>query len=180
MTRQAMRSQEQSLHGGARKKMKTYKQQARKLIKNTKAISPIFATLILIAIAVIAGVVVYMFTSGTLATMTGQGTAGQEKMAIQTVAGVGGTSNALTIYAQSLSGGSITLDTVIVKNSAGSVIATITNTTPILTSLTTVSIATGSTATTLTADTLAAGSSYTVTLVTANGGNFVSPSFIAA
>ncbi len=42
----------------------------RKFMKNSKAISPIFATLILIAIAVIAGVVVYMFTSGTLATMT--------------------------------------------------------------------------------------------------------------
>ncbi len=47
--------------------------------RNLKAISPIFATLILIAIAVIAGVVVYMFTSGTLATMTGGGTAAQEK-----------------------------------------------------------------------------------------------------
>ena len=38
--------------------------------RNLKGISPIFATLILIAIAVIAGVVVYMFTSGTLASMT--------------------------------------------------------------------------------------------------------------
>ena len=51
--------------------------------RNIKAISPIFATLILIAIAVIAGVVVYMFTSGTLATMTGGGTAGQEKITVQ-------------------------------------------------------------------------------------------------
>ena len=33
----------------------------KKFMKNSKAISPIFATLILIAIAVIAGVVVYMF-----------------------------------------------------------------------------------------------------------------------
>ena len=47
--------------------------------RNIKAISPIFATLILIAIAVIAGVVVYMFTSGTLATMTGGGTSSTRK-----------------------------------------------------------------------------------------------------
>ena len=52
-------------------------------MKNRKAISPIFATLILIAIAVIAGVVVYMFTSGTLATMTNGGTAAQEKVSVQ-------------------------------------------------------------------------------------------------
>ena len=57
----------------------------KKLIKNRKGISPIFATLILIAIAVIAGVVVYMFTSGTLATMTGGGTAAQEKVSVQAV-----------------------------------------------------------------------------------------------
>ena len=44
----------------------------KRMMKNSKAISPIFATLILIAIAVIAGVVVYMFTSGTLATMTSE------------------------------------------------------------------------------------------------------------
>ena len=47
------------------KKMKNF----RSFMKNCKAISPIFATLILIAIAVIAGVVVYMFTSGYLADM---------------------------------------------------------------------------------------------------------------
>ena len=41
-----------------------------RLIKSKRAISPIFAALILIAIAVIGGIVVYMFTSGTLASMT--------------------------------------------------------------------------------------------------------------
>ncbi len=54
-----------------------------RLLRNRKAISPIFATLILIAIAVIAGVVVYMFTSGTLATMTGGGPVAQERAAVQ-------------------------------------------------------------------------------------------------
>ena len=56
-----------------------------KLMKNKKAISPIFASLILIAIAVIAGIVVYAFTSGTIATMTGGGTAAQEKVMVQAV-----------------------------------------------------------------------------------------------
>ena len=64
---------------GDKEKMNNFK----KLIKNSKAISPIFATLILIAIAVIAGVVVYMFTSEILATMTGGGTAGTEKVSVQ-------------------------------------------------------------------------------------------------
>lgn len=71
--------------------------------KNLKAISPIFATLILIAIAVIAGVVVYMFTSGTLSSMTGSGTAGQEKLSIQAVQATGNptaTALSVTVYAQ--------------------------------------------------------------------------------
>jgi len=146
--------------------MKTYKQQARKLMKNTKAISPIFATLILIAIAVIAGVVVYMFTSGTLATMTGSGTAGQEKMAIQAVSGEA-TTDTITIYAQSLSGDAITLDTVILKDASGAVVEAITDDTSVTPTLTTIPV-------TCTDLSLVAGSTYTVTLVSANGGQFVS------
>jgi len=141
--------------------------------RNLKAISPIFATLILIAIAVIAGVVVYMFTSGTLATMTGQGTAGQEKVAIQAVSGTGTT---ITAYAQSISGGSVVLDSAIVKNAAGATIGTGTiayggGATGVTSALTTVTVT--STAT------LTAGTSYTVTLVSEAGGSFVSPSFQA-
>ncbi len=88
----------------------------KKLIKNRKAISPIFATLILIAIAVIAGVVVYMFTSGTLATMTGGGTAAQEKVSIQAVQATA-TSGAISIYAQSTGGSSVAVDSLILKDS---------------------------------------------------------------
>ena len=137
--------------------------------RNIKAISPIFATLILIAIAVIAGVVVYMFTSGTLATMTGGGTAAQEKMSIQAVQGA--TTN-LKVYAQSQSG-TIILDS---KTSSGTVFAvvptaSIAPTTGVTTSLTTVTL--------LSPTALVAGDSYTVTLVSKAGGNFVSSSFIA-
>jgi flagellin-like protein len=156
----------------------------KRLMKNNKGISPIFATLILIAIAVIAGVVVYMFTSGTLATMTGGGTAGTEKVQIQAVqsgpvtAGPPITST-LTIYAQS-STGPVPIPNILIKNGAGTIVGTgaqIQNTaptpapTPIGTSLTTVtSLITWTTAP-------VTGASYTATLVSTAGGNFVSPAF---
>lgn len=141
--------------------MNTFK----KFMKNSKAISPIFATLILIAIAVIAGVVVYMFTSGTLATMTGGGTAAQEKVSIQGVNAASG-----NVYAQNTGGSAVSVVTVIVKDSSGNIV-TSTNL------ATAVSLPAGVvTPVAFTAPTTAG--SYTVTLVTARGGNFVSPSFV--
>ena len=158
----------------------------KKFLNNSKAISPIFATLILIAIAVIAGVVVYMFTSGTLATMTGGGTAAQEKVAIQAVAGTVSAATPFTqtikIYAISTEA-TVPIDSVIIKNQAGTVLQVIPKTTVlnaespaasrILTSLTTLTV-TGITAGTMTVD-----STYTVTIVTAAGGSFPSQSFKA-
>lgn len=110
----------------------------KRFIQNRKAISPIFATLILIAIAVIAGVVVYMFTSGTLATMTGGGTAAQEKMSIQAVSG---SDNTVMVYAQSQTG-TIPIDSAIIKTSTGTVFTVVSTTniaptTGVTTSLTT-------------------------------------------
>jgi archaeal type IV pilus assembly protein PilA len=144
--------------------------------RSRKGISPIFATLILIAIAVIAGVVVYMFTSGTLATMTGGGTAGQEKVAVQS-ASVATGDTAITVYYQSTSGPLPTITGLVVKNSSGNSIATITTiaggATPTATGVLTQLTATAP------ASTLTSGSAYTLTLVTKAGGSFVSPSFIA-
>jgi flagellin-like protein len=151
--------------------------------RNLKGISPIFATLILIAIAVIAGVVVYTFTSGTLATMTGGGTAGTEKVQIQGVQSgaysLSGKTSTLTIYAQS-STGNVPIPNLLIKDGAGTIVGTgaviaTTNPTPstnqIGTSLTT--------ATSLITWTIVptVGASYTATLVSTAGGNFVSPSF---
>jgi flagellin-like protein len=51
----------------------------RKLRNNKRGLSPILAVLILIAIAVVAGIITYMLTSSYLATMTGRG-AGQENV----------------------------------------------------------------------------------------------------
>jgi flagellin-like protein len=150
------------------KKMKSFR-------RSRKGISPIFATLILIAIAVIAGVVVYMFTSGTLATMTGGGTAGQEKVAVQSASVATGDA-ALSVYYQSTGGPIPTVTGLVVKNSAGNSVETITaittGATPSGTGVLTPLTATAAPA-------LTSGSAYTVTLVTKAGGSFVSPSFVA-
>ncbi len=145
-------------------------------MKNRKAISPIFATLILIAIAVIAGVVVYMFTSGTLATMTGGGTAAQEKVSIQAAAGVkNGASGNFTVWAQCTSGGPVSITNAIIKDSNGNVLSTVAvgPTNPVSLVSGTLTQVTGTYAFTQ-------GSSYTITLVSAKGGNFVSSSFTSA
>jgi flagellin-like protein len=139
--------------------------------KNTKAISPIFATLILIAIAVIAGVVVYMFVSGTLSTMTGGGAAAQEKVAIQS-ATYDSTTHGITIYATCSSGPLPTVNGMIIKDTQGNTIGN-------------AALATGTGFTEIGAldditgvlDITTAGT-YTVTLTTAAGGSFVSPSFV--
>jgi len=146
--------------------MKSYKQKARNFMKNTKAISPIFATLILIAIAVIAGVVVYMFTSGTLATMTG-GSAAQEKMSVQAVQYTSTLS--LTVYAQA-QGNPVEITNIIVKDSGGNVnqVSAIMDVTTVDTTLTSVVV---------TIAPFTESGTYTVTVVGAQGGSFVSPSF---
>ena len=148
--------------------------------RNLKAISPIFATLILIAIAVIAGVVVYMFTSGTLATMTGQGTTGQEKISIQAVQ-VDPLTNKLTVYAQA-QGNIVTITNAIVKDAGGNVVGTAIIEDDSLTPL----LIETQVLTTLSEITVPAldinyvegvSATYTVTLVGASGGSFVSPTF---
>jgi archaeal type IV pilus assembly protein PilA len=140
----------------------------KRFMKNRKAISPIFATLILIAIAVIAGVVVYMFTSGTLATMTNGGTAGQEKLTVQ---GASGTTGTVTVYVQQTSGPTASVNGLIIKSQSGNTVASATVTPTTLASgvLTTIS-GTMSPA-------IGAGT-YTVTVTTAAGGSFVSPQFV--
>ena len=89
------------------------------LSRNLKGISPIFATLILIAIAVIAGVVVYMFTSGTLATMTGSTSAAQERVAVQGVQYAHGATS-ITVYAENMAtSGTVTVNGLIIKDAQG-------------------------------------------------------------
>lgn len=148
-----------------------------RLIKSKKAISPIFASLILIAIAVIAGIVVYMFTSGTIASMTGGGTAGQEKVAVQAVT-CNATTPTLEVWAKSTGGTDVIIDGLVVKDAGGATLDVVALAT------TTELDAEG----TLTDITIAAseiyagfeaGKTYTVTLTSVDGGSFVSSSFKA-
>jgi flagellin-like protein len=139
--------------------------------RSTRGLSPIFAVLILIAIAVIAGIVVYMFTSGFIGSLTGNPSTGSEKVAIQAIQGTGQT---ITVYAMSQSGGPIALDSAIVKNAQGGTIEVITLDPAadiIESSLTTLPITT--------VNALTPGSSYSVQLVSVAGGNFPSQSFKA-
>lgn len=139
-----------------------------KIRKNTKALSPIFAVLILIAIAVIAGIVVYMFTSGTIATMTGGGQAGQEKLAVQAVDAT--TPTSLVVYAKSTGGTDVVVDGAIIKDSGGKTLAVV--------ALTQVTFLADGTMNSVTvANSVVTTGSYTVTLTSVGGGSFVSAAF---
>jgi flagellin-like protein len=139
----------------------------RKLRRNAKALSPIFAVLILIAIAVIGGIVIYMFTSGYLGTMMGGGSAGQEKVAIQSVQV---TATGFSAWAKSTGGGTVDVTEVILRDLHGNQVGapvTVSVTLDAAGTLTEIPVAT----------TLVSGEVYTAALVTKVGNQFVSPSF---
>ncbi len=147
----------------------------KKLLKNSKGISPIFATLILIAIAVIAGVVVYMFTSGTVATMTNGGTAGQEKITVQASSYSGST---ITVILEQTSGPKATVNGLIVKDANGNTIGTATSL-QLGGSSSSLTLTTGQLQTvTGTYSGLSSSTHYTVTVTTAAGGSFTSTQFL--
>ena len=141
-----------------------------KLRRNVKALSPIFAVLILIAIAVIAGIIVYMFTSGYLGTMMGGGTAGQEKVAIEAVAA---NTTTVTAWAKSTGGGPVNIMEAILKDSAGLV-------KEVDSAVGNGLLPANGTLTAVTCSfTMSSGDLYTVTLVSEAGNQFVSPTFKA-
>ena len=138
--------------------------------RSTKGLSPIFATLILIAIAVIAGIVVYMFSSGYIAQLTGSGPAVTEKAAVQGVS----VSNS-TVYATYVAGpDNIVITGAILKTASGSTANAVGVTggtllkTGELAALDVTGLFEGATV----------GDTYTVTLTSSKGGSFVSASFI--
>jgi len=147
-----------------------------KLRRDARALSPIFAVLLLIAIAVIAGIIIYMYTSGYLASMMGGGTTGQEKVAVQAAEYAGG---AIAVYAVNTAGGpNVEITGAILRDSSGNAIDRDIFATPVtLTPGTLTRIpATGGLAFTAT---LTPGATYTVAIVSSNGNQFVSPSFKA-
>jgi len=161
---------------GLKGKMKSF-------IRSFKAISPIFATLLLVAIAVIASSIVYMFTSGTFATMTGGETAVTERVSVlaaQINANGAGT-GVVSVYAESKNGVSVSVSSIIVKNANGNVVTTVTpsTTSPYSVSLpssgTLVQVGSGH----LTLTGVTKGNDYTLTLVSTRGGTFASSTVIA-
>jgi flagellin-like protein len=142
-------------------------------LKNSKAISPIFATLILIAIAVIAGVVVYMFTSGTLATMTGGGTAGTEKVTVQGV--TLSQANGVTVYAQSTNSMNVTITSIVIKNTNGDIVWAGAPLSGAIANTGTIATLTNSTAVTG----VTAGTPYSITIASTKGGSFVASGVVA-
>jgi len=143
-----------------------------KLRRDVRALSPIFAVLLLIAIAVIAGIIIYMYTSGYLSTMMGGGTAGQEKVAIEAVQVTSTT--AVTVWAKSTGGGPVVIKEVILRDASG-------NTVDVDTGLNEPLPANGDlmdiSATFINA--MTTGETYTVALVSQAGNQFVSGGFKA-
>ena len=151
---------------------------------NRKGISPIFATLILIAIAVIAGVVVYMFTSGTLATMTGNTSAAQEKITVQgaSISKAG----AVTVYLEQTGGPAATVNSIIIKDSAGTTVGIVTalglgaaTPAPSPAALTALTSGTLTTISGSCPSSINVGSPYTLTVTTKGGGSFLSQQVVA-
>jgi len=142
-----------------------------KLRRDVRALSPIFAVLLLIAIAVIAGIIIYMYTSGYLSTMMGGGTAGQEKVAVEAVQCTA--LNSVTVWAKSTGGGPAQIKEAILKDAAGNVVSV--DDTVALSLLADGTL--DSEALTFTG--MLASYTYTVTLVSQAGNQFVSPTFKA-
>jgi len=156
-----------------------------KLRRDVRALSPIFAVLLLIAIAVIAGIIIYMYTSGYLSTMMGGGTAGQEKVAIQTVrvGAVAGSTQDVILYCKSTGGGPVYITDAILKNAAGQTIEVVSGAEVVVLAGTFAYLPADGTLGTVTctfaAANLVAGQSYTVSLVSQAGNQFVSGAFKA-
>ena len=160
-----MEKQKENFGRRCREKMKITK-----IWRNDRALSAVFAVLILIAIAVIAGIVVYMFTSGAIPGLTGGTQAGAEKVAVQTVDAT--TPLALEVWAKSTGGTLVQIDGAIIKDSGGTTLEVI----PLGTS---VALPADGTLTMVPVPNtvVLAGDVYTVTLTSEGGGSFASASF---
>jgi len=157
-----------------------------KLRRDVRALSPIFAVLLLIAIAVIAGIIIYMYTSGYLGTMMGGGTAGQEKVAIQTVeviydAVTGKPTGDVKLYCKSTGGGPVYITEAILQAGGKTIEVVDAIAMADLAGTAVTNLPAGGTLVavtcTFTAANLAAGQAFTVALVSQAGNQFVSGSF---
>ena len=141
--------------------MKTFKS----FSQNLKAISPIFATLILIAIAVIAGVVVYMFTSGYLAGMAGQTTSVKDQLAVPAASTTG-------VVVTNMGSKDAIVTMLVLKDDSGQTVGT-----PVMIAVIDGTVEPEETLPISGALVPTDAGTYTVTVLTAGGGSFVSAPF---
>jgi hypothetical protein len=119
-----------------------------------------------------------MFTSGTLATMTAGGTAGQEKITVQAASYTAGTGGGtVTVYVEQTGGPQATVNGLILKDASGNTVAALTPAgstgNPLALTAGTLETITGA----YTGSVLSG--SYSVTVTTKAGGSFVSQSVTA-
>ncbi len=152
--------------------------------RSFKAISSIFATLILVSIVVIASTVVYMFTSGTFATVTDNGSAASERVSVLaaqiTIDGTG--TGVVNVYAESKNSINVIVSSIIIKDANGNVVTTFTpsTTSPYSNCLPSSGalVQIGSGLLTLTG--VAEGKIYTLSVISTRGGSFTSSTVVAS
>ncbi|MBS7631733.1 hypothetical protein KEJ47_09260 [Candidatus Bathyarchaeota archaeon] len=139
-----------------------------KTLRDKRGLSPIFAVLILIAITVIAAIVVYMYSSGYLASMMGWGTTGQEKVAVQAIEVSSSTGLSLTV---SNSGpNQVKIVSVIIRDSNGNAYTSVTGLSSTINSNAVAKID-------VTLTKALTSGTYSAAVVTDQGNQFVSGSF---
>jgi flagellin-like protein len=139
-------------------------------------LSPVFATLLLIAITVIGGTAVYVFASANVTALTGDETVGQEKVVVchvTLVVGTEGVADSLEVYAESVCKVDVTIDAILIKDSAGAIVGMVNDLAATLDASGAISTISPSEISDLTG-TYKAGNYYTVILISSKGSSFPS------
>jgi len=153
----------------------------RKILGNRKAISTILAALLMVVIVVVASVMVYAWSTGLLGSLLITPTAGKEALNMDTYA-FNSNNMIVTINIRNTGSATVSLGTYYVKDTAGNTYSQTSWTggpiiAPNAVNATNVPINTSCTGCTYsgagTGFTFAAGSSYTVTVVTSRNNQFV-------
>ena len=161
-----------------------------KIQQRRRAVSPIVATLLLIAISVAAGVIVYIFTTGIAGTLTNSHVNQlTEQISLDAYNFQVSPQNYLTMYLRNTGTGSVSVSAVYFNGAAaqffgtcGYVVTSATDVTTAAPSATTALAATTATSTEAAQQTCqlnvfgmtaSAGTSYQVTIATVDGGKFI-------
>jgi len=134
-------------------------------MKFVKGISPVIATIILVLIAVVAGVLLWLWTSGFTSALPAQQQALYERIKIEGVK-VDTTQNKVIAYVRNVGNVNVSISTVYILKPDGTIIEVFN-----LAGTTITSVSPGSVAkvTVTVTQTYTAGYAYTIKVVTANG-----------